>query len=403
MIKSYNEREQNFQYFVLSGQSGGMEITMKKVGLYKTKVDLLMYGVNITIATLNCYCGTYKENNYGYNNPNQSDSKEFLSSLPTELLLDNEIIVSFRYNPSSSYCIKSDGKDLKLYHGDNVICKVHLSKRPSFWKCQCKSGIPMKRIGSVYGLSTLTFFLVNYCEYFKNNQQCKFCSIQSTYDKMKSVEFTKKVEDIVDVIKQTKAEDDNYSFLNFIGGSLYDSDSEFLSYINCIRKICDELRCEQLNGYVVSMPPYSKELLKELRFAGINGVKFNLEVSSEDLFAQICPGKSVYGYKNIESKLLEAVDIFGKIHVYTNMILGLEPLENIVLKVESLAKCGIGVALHIYHCDFNSSLKPIEMKDTDVVDVYYEIDKINKKYGIIPWLDKKSSRGCLSWDLYLGT
>ena len=58
------------------------------------------------------------------------------------------------------------------------------------------------------------------------------------------------------------------------------------------------------------------------------------------------------------------------------MILGLEPLENVVLKVESLAKCGIGVAPHIYHCDFNSSLKPIEMKDTDVIDVYYEIDKM---------------------------
>lgn len=341
---------------------------------------------------------TYKENNYGYNNPNKTNDLDFLKLLPTELILNGSIIVSFRFNQNSSFEVRQIESKLQLYSGNEYVCDITFSKRPLFWNMRSESGIPMKRIGSVYGTSTLTFFLMNYCEFFKDNNECRFCSLEDTYDNIKSVEFVKKTDDILSVIRAAQSE--HYKFINFIGGSLYNSDREFEAYIKCIEQICNELKLKEINGYVVSQPPRNKKLLNELRSAGINGVKFNLEVTNAEKFEKLCPGKSLFGYENIEQKLLEAVEVFGKNHVYTNFILGLEPLDTVIERVERLAKYHVGVVPHIFHGDVGSQISAIPMDVEEVYQVYCEFDKINKKYGIIPWLDKSSSRGCLSWDLY---
>lgn len=84
---------------------------------------------------------------------------------------------------------------------------------------------------------------------------------------------------------------EHYKFINFIGGSLYNSDRKFEAYIKCIERICNELKLKEIDGYVVSQPLRNKKLLDELRSAGINGVKFNLEVTNAEKFGKLCPEK----------------------------------------------------------------------------------------------------------------
>lgn len=75
-------------------------------------------------------------------------------------------------------------------------------------------------------------------------------------------------------------------------------------------------------------------------------------------------------------------------------------MDIVIERVEQLEKYHIGVVPYIFHGDIGTQIFTIPMNIEEVYQAYCEFDKIDKKYGIIPWLDKNSSRGCLSWDLY---
>ena len=70
-------------------------------------------------------------------------------------------------------------------------------------------------------------------------------------------------------------------------------------------------------GVSVSPFPGVNQMLKS---AGAHEVKYNLETMDRDLFQQVCPGIS---FQVIMDALQEAVDIFGKNRVFSNVIVGL--------------------------------------------------------------------------------
>jgi biotin synthase-related radical SAM superfamily protein len=80
----------------------------------------------------------------------------------------------------------------------------------------------------------------------------------------------------------------------------------------------------------------SPSLLKQ---AGAAEVKFNIEAATDALFAEMCPGLVLDRFREI---LRDSVDLFGKGHVFSNIILGLgetdAEMEN---RLEEL--CSIGV------------------------------------------------------------
>lgn len=73
--------------------------------------------------------------------------------------------------------------------------------------------------------------------------------------------------------------------------------------------------------------------------AGATEVKFNLETATPELFAEMCPGMD---RDIINTELDEAVKLFGKNHVFTNLIIGLgETDEEMKAAVSDLCARGI--------------------------------------------------------------
>jgi biotin synthase-related radical SAM superfamily protein len=88
----------------------------------------------------------------------------------------------------------------------------------------------------------------------------------------------------------------------------------------------------------VSISPYPgvNRLLKE---AGADEVKYNLECADRELFSRVCPGIS---YQEIMDALVEAVEVFGRNHVFTNIIVGLgESDETLRRTIDDLTEKGI--------------------------------------------------------------
>jgi biotin synthase-related radical SAM superfamily protein len=76
-----------------------------------------------------------------------------------------------------------------------------------------------------------------------------------------------------------------------------------------------------------------------LKSAGANEVKYNLETLDSDLFPRICPGIS---FQEIMNALEEAVCIFGKNKVFSNVLVGLgESDETLRQGIDELAEMGV--------------------------------------------------------------
>ena len=89
-------------------------------------------------------------------------------------------------------------------------------------------------------------------------------------------------------------------------------------------------------GVSISPFPGVNQILKD---AGADEVKYNLECVDRELFPQVCPGIS---RPEIMDALQEAVAIFGKNRVFTNIIVGLgETDEHLRRSIDELTKWGV--------------------------------------------------------------
>jgi len=70
-------------------------------------------------------------------------------------------------------------------------------------------------------------------------------------------------------------------------------------------------------GISISPFPGVNRILKD---AGADEVKYNLECADREIFARVCPGIS---YDEIMDALVEAVEVFGRGRVFTNILVGL--------------------------------------------------------------------------------
>ena len=76
-----------------------------------------------------------------------------------------------------------------------------------------------------------------------------------------------------------------------------------------------------------------------LRSAGAVEVKYNLETPDRDLFARVCPGLS---FQAIMEALAEAVEVFGKNRVYSNILVGLgESYRTLRQSIDELTEMGV--------------------------------------------------------------
>lgn len=132
----------------------------------------------------------------------------------------------------------------------------------------------------------------------------------------------------------------------------------------------------------------NKSELLMLKNAGIDELKLNLQIPDEALFEKICPD---FEYEKIFKLLKEAVDIFGKGRVTSNIIYGLgESFESIVKTVENLAKLGVVPTLRALRTtEYNKkkikqsiSFEPKNVDPARIVKVASEHRKILEKHNL---------------------
>ena len=153
---------------------------------------------------------------------------------------------------------------------------------------------------------------------------------------------------------------------------------------------------------VVMTPPKDVNMLIKMKDSGIQIVVFNLEVGNEPWFSKYCPGKSELGIDFFENKLKQAVNIFGKGNVWTNFVLGLEPVDKLIEVCRELAKFGIVPGANVLHFDKGNQLDCSRPKKEDVIYFFTELSKIYRENNIKPYYCSKALRTSLSNEAFDG-
>ena len=158
---------------------------------------------------------------------------------------------------------------------------------------------------------------------------CKFCSVPKFQGKIKTLE------EVLAIIERVK-KDGKLTTIAFTSGVATTPENEIdrvVEYVKAVKKYHVPI------GVAVYPTKDSSQRLKD---AGVTEVKYNVETMDKEIFERVCSGRKGHSLDFILTSLRDAVMVFGKNRVSSNIIIGLGETDECVRKgVEYLAKMGV--------------------------------------------------------------
>lgn len=321
----------------------------------------------------------------------------------------------------SPVIITTDSRDNLIAVIDDRIVphvKIKYVSKPKYYDKIMTNGENVKKYITACGLDELNILPWKGCAISKG---CKFCGVntiasRSEKDLLNAFSISENFGIWEDIKKrylsnlkealQIAIKDECYNehvHLILISGNLSNEslDKQADIYCDISTSISNDLKGRITEGVVAVMTP-PKDLLKleKMKNAGIDIVVFNLEVGNEPWFSRYCPGKNELGLDFFNERLVRAVDIFGYENVWTNFVLGLEPIDMLLSVCNRLGQQGIVAGANILHLDEGNKLNcPVPSKD-DVLYFYYKLSEIYNSYGFKPYYCSKALRTSLANEAY---
>jgi len=157
---------------------------------------------------------------------------------------------------------------------------------------------------------------------------CKFCAVPKLSGSVKSLE---KVVEMVGEAKETG----RLKAVSLTSGVEHSPEEEAFRVAEIVRAL-RERHIDVPIGVSVTPAFRSSEILKE---AGADEIKYNVECLDPEVFKVVCPGVSL---DQIKAALKNAVNVFGRGKVFSNVIIGLGESDEALRKgIDELAEMGV--------------------------------------------------------------
>ena len=384
------------------------------------KAEILTRGVVFTPAAIDC--GTRmgaKGQNLVYNAP-----KGFDRERPQELFLEGED--GYRTVVS---CVSAHGKrepvtvdvaasgELVCRIGDRAASdrvKVTFVKQPEYYAQRLVSGDLAQKYISACGYDELNIIPWKGCLI---SSVCRFCGVNSVAVKNPSdalhaahlrpggvgweaarASYLGNLSESIDLALQAECYSEHMHVI-LISGNLPDDqlDQQADIYCDIAAHIKNQVAHKSTEGIVaVITPPHDLGRLDKLKQAGVAIVVFNLEVGNDPWFSKYCPGKSALGRDFFIDRLKRAAIVFGRGRSWTNFVLGLEPVDELLALCEDLAGHGIVCSANVLHVDEGSRLDCDPPTKETVIRFFQELTQINHRHGFDAFYCAKALRTSLS-------
>ena len=362
---------------------------------------------------MNCL-GTYKADPHVYNV--SQDLKALTSPTPQELLLieptgNQQLVTAATSYPNSRLLLTRRGSTWGLKDPDDnsfLSVEVRLPPKPAFWRLCLSDGMQYVRIVSTCGLFQANLWLWHDCAYPSTARQCRFCGVQkvesqrgasgllSMTDILRHIENPgwwkerrpRAAETIITVLDEAlRTHYSDHVHLVLITGNMPNGNEDLLWRISndLVGDLASRWSLASLDSIAVLMPPNDIGLLEEARRRGLPAVSFNLELWDPQLFSTVCPGKAAFGRSRILASLERAVRIFGEGHVFTNLIVGIEPFITTIQGIKSLAAMGVVANPVVFHRDWGAAMWHHQLEDSSqLLDVFRDAGYLYRERHLRP-------------------
>jgi hypothetical protein len=357
-----------------------------------------------------------KRQNLVYNMPlNATNSR------PQELIIKNvgdsySVVVScVASNPTSSPVVldaDEEGKLFALVDDEKVEnVEIHFVEEPEYYAMKLSNGEQVKKYVSACGLDELNIIPWKGCAISRG---CRFCGINNFVKpnelsahrisrdnnewKKVSEEYLDNLEEAILIAKKSECYKE-HAHVILIAGNLDNNNLDFETEVfsSIAKRVAPLVNDISEEGVVaVITPPNNIKYIDELKKAGVEKVVFNLEAITECGFEKYCPEKADLGYQFFIDRLKYAIDVLGKGNVWTNLVFGLENVEETLEKCAELIVDGVVISANVLHLDKGNSLDCDVPSTKDVIDFFYRLDLLNKQEGFVPFYCAKALRTSLS-------
>ncbi len=358
---------------------------------YELKAELLVGGIHVIPPFPDLDFKYVIKSLYGY----EKSKSDFI--YPQEIILVPEAKEEVAFHCTVRRNDQSPWKLLFRDSGyflekDNVSFSVGVPPKPPFYDVTLMIGTNQIHVSNYVqklGQDLLAIVIFNSCEYYSRNVQCAFCEIAETYKENRHLPRPKKnITETAYAICYALSHDHSLKGLLINGGNLSKSNDhtylEIIRLLDEIKKIGGESLLKDLDIGTIVMAPQNFQLLSEIRQAGVTEIYLNLEFWQEEKFLTFTPGKAGYGRERFFEILQEAVKVFGRGSVYSNLIYGVQSIsltppyqydpdmeERILLEgLDALASIDVVLTNTIYHSSGKNKLGPISI-DADSLSQYH--------------------------------
>ena len=343
------------------------------------------------------------------------------NSRPQELIITNandsySVVVScVASNPTSTPVlldVDEEGRLVALVDDKKINnIEIHFVEEPEYYSMNLSNGESVKKYVSACGLDELNIIPWKGCAISKG---CRFCGINNFVnpDELSAhrisrdnnewyqvcEEYLDNLEEAILIAKKSECYKE-HAHVILIAGNLDNNNLDFESelFSSIARRVSPLVKDVSEEGIVVVItPPKNMKCIDELKNAGVEKVVFNLEAITECGFEKYCPGKADLGYQFFVDRLKYAIDVFGKGNVWTNLVFGLEMVEETLKKCAELTADGVVISANVLHLDKGNSLDCDVPSTKDVIDFFYELEILNNQEGFVPFYCAKALRTSLS-------
>jgi hypothetical protein len=306
----------------------------------RQKLDLLFEGIRFTEAL-----GKAAEHSFpnyypyrfqlGENNPTGKSK----TVIPYLFTTDEGTLVRIKGNGTSSWFVDGSletGYRLMNDSNNGGAQNIRFEPLPKWMEQQTSDGFPMARAGvSLHGDMAVVNVAPG-CDYFLEKQngtsmRCAFCVYGAPDERTAHLGQKPGQISLLDITYQrmqetlsAAIEETDIRHIYLVGGSMRDWHDEGERFIELAKAV------QAINSNNIPVTCGSGALPENIQkylFQNslVNSVCFNLEIWSESLFAKVCPGKNKFvGYQRWLESLETAVAFWGRGHVYSAMVAGIE-------------------------------------------------------------------------------
>ncbi|WP_059368985.1 radical SAM protein [Treponema endosymbiont of Eucomonympha sp.] len=273
---------------------------------------------------------------------NMNHNSHTATKLPNSFRDETGYSFGITYDPKSHYSILSKQGLYYLYDNGHTVFEIFFQQKPKYYDKLTSDGTPMSRIAQYVGRSKITITYSNECSLGEKGLDCLFCNInatRNTYAELEGLKW-KTARQIAETTKA--AYDEGYRRLTVTGGFIPER-REVDYYIDVAEEIQKETGLEDFGGTACIGAPLDLGVIDRYKEAGYSSIATNMEIWDSNMFKTICPGKEELcgGRQNWINALKHEVAVFGKGHVRSYFVAGIEPKASLLEGIEYLIEAGV--------------------------------------------------------------